>query len=177
MNRVNRNYFTIALRRLLWPPQTRWPLFFELLKVAEIKADRHKEREKLILTLRNMAKTNAGVEALFRGKSIPELVALLDHPNPKGHGSLNYAFRFCSDKMGWLKFTIEFILSSLFKLFHMHCQPCIALSDTKANQPRKVSHWIIWYHVWLDNRKPMKATSETLRRCWANGRTYFKIRR
>ena len=34
-----------------------------------------------------MAKTNAGVEALFRGKSIPELVALLDHPNPKGQGS------------------------------------------------------------------------------------------
>lgn len=64
-------------------------LHFEPRTVAEIKADRHAEREKLILTLRNMAKTNAGVEALFRGKSIPELVALLDHPNPKGQGSPN----------------------------------------------------------------------------------------
>ena len=62
---------------------------FELHEVAEIKANRHGEREKLILTLRNMAKTNAGVEVLFRGKSIPELVALLDHPNPKGQGSPN----------------------------------------------------------------------------------------
>ena len=75
-------------------------IFLEPLKVAEIKADRHKEREKLILTLRNMAKTNAGVEALFRGKSIPELVALLDHPNPKGRGSPNFVFRLNSDKMG-----------------------------------------------------------------------------
>ena len=73
-------------------------LHFEPFTVAEIKADRHGEREKLILTLRNMAKTNAGVEALFRGKSIPELVALLDHPNPKGQGSPNSVF--LSNKIG-----------------------------------------------------------------------------
>ena len=81
------SYLTIWSGR----PWLFWP-YHEPIAVAEIKADRHGEREKLILTLRNMAKTNAGVEALFKGKSIPELVALLDHPNPKGQGSPNSVF-------------------------------------------------------------------------------------
>lgn len=51
--------------------------------VAEIKKNRHGEQEKLIMTLRNLSKTPLGVEILYQARTIPELVALLGHQNPK----------------------------------------------------------------------------------------------
>ena len=51
--------------------------------VAEIKKNRHGEQEKLIMTLRNLSKTPQGVEILYQARTIPELVALLGHKNPK----------------------------------------------------------------------------------------------